>query len=62
MRNNGLSGLTPMSPDNTQYYNTNYAKYNRFVYPDTEASSNYDNWKAQTNGADLNTTKLWITK
>jgi hypothetical protein len=54
--------LTPMSPDNTVYYASNFGKFNRFVYPDDEVSYNYDNWKAATGGTDVNTTKIWITK
>ncbi|MHA4812162.1 SusD/RagB family nutrient-binding outer membrane lipoprotein [Flavitalea flava] len=55
-------GLTPMSPDNAQYYASNFGTYNRFVYPDDEASYNRDNWKVATGGNDLNTNKIWIAK
>lgn len=51
---------TPMSISNTSYYTTNFGGKNRFVYPDDEQSYNTDNWRAVTNGSDLNTNKLWI--
>jgi hypothetical protein len=55
-------GKTPMSTDNTSYYMNNFGKYNRFVYPDNEASYNTENWKTVTGSNDLNTTKIWITQ
>ncbi|MBN9383118.1 MAG: SusD/RagB family nutrient-binding outer membrane lipoprotein [Chitinophagaceae bacterium] len=54
-------GKTPMSTDNTQYYNANYSTYQRFVYPDEELSYNTDNWNAAGSIKD-NKVKLWITK
>lgn len=51
---------TPMSSSNTNYYNTNFAGKVRFVYPDDEQSYNTLNWRAATNGSDLNTNKIWI--
>lgn len=60
MRRTG--GLTPMSGNNVQYYANNFGIYNRFVYPDNEVSYNADNWKAETGGQDVNTTKIWIAK
>jgi hypothetical protein len=55
-------GMTPMSDVNTQYYSSNFAQYSRFTYPESEQSYNYDNWKTETGGTDLNTAKLWIAK
>lgn len=55
-------GKTPMSPDNTAYYTSNFGFYQRFVYPDDEKSYNTANYKAATGGTDVNTTKLWIAK
>ncbi|SEA33613.1 Starch-binding associating with outer membrane [Arachidicoccus rhizosphaerae] len=51
---------TPMSTTNPNYYNTNFAGKVRFVYPDDEQSYNTVNWRAATNGSDLNTSKIWI--
>jgi hypothetical protein len=55
-------GQTPMSPDHTDYYSSNFGKLNRFVYPDNEVSYNNSNWKVATGGNDVNTTKIWITQ
>ncbi len=53
---------TPMSIDNPAYYDNNFGKYQRFVYPDNESSYNHANWQAATGGNDLNTTKIWIAQ
>lgn len=55
-------GKTPMSPDPNGYYANNFGKYQRFVYPDNEASYNHDNWQAATGGNDQPTTKIWIAQ
>ncbi len=55
-------GMTPMSPDHTDYYSSNFGTYNRFVYPTTEADYNSVNWKAATGGSDVNTKKIWVAK
>jgi hypothetical protein len=49
-----------MSAANTAYYNSNYAIYNRFVYPDNEFSYNNENWKAETGSTDLPSKKIWL--
>ena len=53
-------GQTPMSPDNTQYYQTNFGSLNRFTYPTEETSYNLTNWKTETNNNDATATKIWI--
>ncbi|QES89563.1 SusD/RagB family nutrient-binding outer membrane lipoprotein [Rhizosphaericola mali] len=53
-------GLTPMSGDNSQYYDNNFGKFYKFLYPDDELSYNSINWKAASGGINLATTKLWI--
>jgi len=53
-------GKTPKSSVNPGYYDSNFGKLNRFVYPDAEVSYNYDNWKSATGGVDLSSSKMWI--
>jgi len=53
---------TPMSTSNTQYYTGNFGGFNRFIYPDNEINYNGDNFKTATGGANVNSTKLWITQ
>lgn len=54
--------LTPMSATNTQFYQTNFGSFQRFVYPGTEQQYNGDNWKVAVGGSDSESTKLWIAK
>jgi len=55
-------GMTPMSTDNTDYYEAQYGKLNRFVYPDEEVRYNAANWKVATSGNDVNTNMIWINR
>jgi hypothetical protein len=60
MRRTG--GMTPMDPVNAGYYTQTYGGYNRYQYPTSEQTYNYNNWYAETQGNDVTTTKIWIAK
>ncbi len=53
-------GKTPMASVNASAYTTTYGNFNKFMYPESEQSFNYDNWKVQTGGSDNNAKKIWI--
>jgi len=55
-------GLTPMDPNNSTYYTQTFGNYNRYQYPGSEPTYNYQNWFSETSGQDLITTKIWIAK
>jgi hypothetical protein len=60
MRRTG--GATPTDPTNPAGYTQNYGSLQRYQYPGDESLYNKDNWAAETNGSDLTSTKIWITK
>lgn len=60
MRRTG--GQTPMDPNNAAYYTQTYGGFQRVQYPASEQTYNFKNWKAETNGSDMISTKIWITK
>jgi hypothetical protein len=53
---------TPVDPNNASYYTATYGSYNRYQYPSSEQSYNFDNWYAETKNNDVTTTKIWIAK
>ncbi len=55
-------GQTPMDPNNAAFYQQTYGNYQRYIYPGTESQYNYGNWFAATQGNDVISTKIWITK
>ncbi|MGZ3764391.1 MAG: SusD/RagB family nutrient-binding outer membrane lipoprotein [Mucilaginibacter sp.] len=55
-------GQTPSDPNNAAGYTTTYGSYNRYQYPSTEQTYNFDNWQAATGGNDVISTKIWIAK
>lgn len=60
MRRTG--NATPQDTDNPAGYAQNYGTLQRYQYPADEVQFNNDNWKAETGGNDLTSTKIWITK
>ena len=60
MRRTG--GATPLDPENAAYYSQTYGDFQRVQYPSSEQTYNYKNWYSETNGSDLISTKIWITK
>ncbi|HEY4198088.1 MAG TPA: SusD/RagB family nutrient-binding outer membrane lipoprotein [Mucilaginibacter sp.] len=55
-------GLTPTDPVNAAFYTQTYGSYNRYQYPTTEQTYNFNNWYAETKNSDLTSTKIWIAK
>lgn len=55
-------GQTPMDPNNAGYYTQTYGDFQRVQYPSSEQTYNYQNWFAETQGHDVTSTKIWITK
>lgn len=53
---------TPMSTVNTQYYQSTFAGFQRFLYPEDEATYNETNYMAATGGQNNNDSKLWFAK
>ena len=53
---------TPMDPNNASYYTQTYGDFQRVEYPSSEQTYNYQNWYAETQGHDVTSTKIWITK
>lgn len=60
MRRTGYG--TPQDTDHPASYTQNYGSLQRFTYPGDEKQYNFDNWKAETGGAESTSTKIWITK
>lgn len=60
MRRTG--NATPQDTSNPAGYNQNYGTLQRYQYPADEVQFNNTNWKAETGGNDLTSTKIWITK
>ena len=60
MRRTG--GATPADANNPAGYTQNYGSLQRYQYPGDEQLYNNANWKAETGGSDLTSTKIWITK
>jgi hypothetical protein len=60
MRRTG--GATPADTNNPAGYTQNYGSLQRYQYPTDEQLYNNANWKAETGGSDLTSTKIWITK
>ncbi len=60
MRRTG--GATPTDPANPSGYTQNYGSLQRYQYPGDEQLYNNVNWKAETGGNDVTSTKIWITK
>src|SRR5579863_508097 len=55
-------GMTPTDPNNTSFYTNTYGGYQRYQYPTSEQTFNYNNWYAETKGNDVTTTKIWIAQ
>lgn len=55
-------GATPMDQTNPAGYTQNYGSLQRYQYPADEQNLNNANWKAETGGSDLTSTKIWIAK
>ncbi|MGN6641075.1 MAG: SusD/RagB family nutrient-binding outer membrane lipoprotein [Mucilaginibacter sp.] len=53
---------TPQDTSNPAGYNQNYGTLQRYQYPADEVQFNNTNWKVETGGNDLTSTKIWITK
>jgi hypothetical protein len=60
MRRTG--GATPTDPANASGYTQLYGPLQRYQYPGDEQLYNNTNWKAETGGNDVTSTKIWITK
>lgn len=60
MRRTG--GATPADTNNPGGYTQNYGSLQRYQYPGDEQLYNNVNWKAETGGSDLTSTKIWIAK
>ncbi|HVW15895.1 MAG TPA: SusD/RagB family nutrient-binding outer membrane lipoprotein [Mucilaginibacter sp.] len=60
MRRTG--GATPADPNNPAGYAQNYGSLQRYQYPGDEQLYNNVNWKAETGGNDVTSTKIWVAK
>jgi hypothetical protein len=55
-------GLTPTDPNNASFHTNSYGSFQRYQYPPSEQTYNFNNWNAETNGKDLTATKIWIAQ
>ncbi len=55
-------GATPTDPSNPTGYTQNYGSLQRYQYPGDEQLYNNVNWKAETGGNDVTSSKIWIAK
>jgi hypothetical protein len=55
-------GMTPTDPNNASFHTNSYGSFQRYQYPPSEQTYNFNNWNAETNGKDLTATKIWIAQ